>query len=98
VRIGAADVIKLKGATIFSPALAVSEAVESIVKDSGAILPVSLYHEDLRVCIGFPARVSKGGARPVEFDISKEEREKLLGSAEIIKREIGKLGLGQNAR
>lgn len=98
VRIGGADVIKLKGATIFSPALAVSEVVESIVRDSGAILPVSVYHEDLGVCIGFPARVSKEGARTVEFDINKEEREKFLGSAEIIKREIGKLGVGKNAR
>ncbi len=91
VKIGAANVIKLKGGTTFAPALAVAEVVESIVRDKGSVLPTSTYHEDLGVCIGFPAKVTRSGAYPVEFGLNEGEREKFLKSAEILKEEIGKL-------
>lgn len=91
VKLGAADVIRLKDATTFAPALAVAKVVESIVNDRGDVLPMSTYHEDLGVCIGFPSNITRSGAHPIEFELNEEEREKFLKSAEIIKREIGKL-------
>ncbi len=90
-RAGAANVIAMKGATTFAPALAVAKVVDSIVNDKGDILPVSTYHEDLGVCIGFPSKVHRDGTCPVEFDLNDEETEKFLKSAEIIKGEIIKL-------
>jgi malate/lactate dehydrogenase len=94
VKAGAADVIRLKGATTFAPALAVAEVIESIVNDRGNVLPISAYHEDLGVCIGFPANITRSGAYPVEFELNEEEREKFLKSVDIIKGEIGKLQEG----
>ncbi len=91
VRAGAADVIKLKGATTFAPALAVAEVVDSVVNDRGNVLPTSTYREDLGVCVGFPSKVTRSGASPVEFELNDEERERFLKSADIIKKEIGKL-------
>jgi malate/lactate dehydrogenase len=87
---GAAEVIKLKGATTFAPAIAVAEVVDSIANDRGNILPTSTYHEDLDVCIGFPSKVARSGAYPIEFELNEEEREKFLKSVEIIKGEIKK--------
>jgi malate/lactate dehydrogenase len=84
-RDGAAEVIKLKGATTFAPAIAVAEVVDSIVNDSGKILPTSTYNEELGICIGFPSKVTKDGARPVEFELNEEEKEKFQKSVEIIK-------------
>jgi malate/lactate dehydrogenase len=43
------------------------------------------------VCIGFPSKVTRNGAYPIEFELNEEEREKFLKSVEIIKGEIGKL-------
>lgn len=91
VKAGAAEVIRLKGATTFAPAIAVAEVVDSIVNDRSNILPTSAYHEDLGVYTGFPSKVTRNGAHPIEFELNEEEREKFLKSVEIIKGEIGKL-------
>lgn len=88
---GAVEVIKLKGATTFAPSIAVAEVVESIVNDSGKILPTSTYNEDLGLCIGFPSKVTRNGARVIEFGLDEEERKLFQNSVEIIKGEIGKL-------
>lgn len=90
-KVGAAEVIKLKGATTFAPALAVAEVIDSIVNDSGRIMPTSTYHEDLGACVGFPSRITRTGARPVEFGLSEEEKERFLRSANIIRGETEKL-------
>lgn len=92
-KIGAAEVIKKKGGTWFAPALAVSEVVESIVKDQKKTLPISMYREDLDVCIGFPSLVSKEGVKAMNLSLSKEENEKFLESIKILKNEIQKLGI-----
>ena len=88
---GAAEVIKLKGATTFAPAIAVAEVVDSIVNNSGKILPTSTYNEELGLCIGFPSKVTRAGSYPVEFELNGEEKEKFQKSVELIKVEIGKL-------
>jgi len=88
----AADVIRLKGATVFAPAAAIAELVECIVKDKKKVLPVSLYHDDYDICISNLATIGKDGARREEFRLSSEEKEKFLKSMRVIekvKKEIG---------
>jgi malate/lactate dehydrogenase len=82
---GAASVINLKGATTFAPAVAVAQVVRSIANDKGDILPTSTYNSDLGVCIGFPSKVTRSGAYPIEFELNEEEKESFQKSVEVLK-------------
>lgn len=74
----AAEVISLKGATVYAPGNAVSTMVESIVKNKKTILPVSAllegeygYHE---VCIGVPCVLGHDGAEKIiELKLNENE-------------------------
>ncbi|MDW0139358.1 MAG: malate dehydrogenase [Nitrososphaeraceae archaeon] len=74
----AAEVISLKGATVYAPGNAVSTMVESIVKNKKTILPVSAllegeygYHD---VCIGVPCVLGHDGAEKiVELQLNESE-------------------------
>jgi malate dehydrogenase len=74
----AAEVISLKGATVYAPANAVSTMVESIVKNKKTILPVSTllegeygYHD---VCIGVPCVLGHNGAEKIiELKLNESE-------------------------
>ena len=74
----AAEVISLKGATIYAPGNAVSTMVESIVKNKKTILPVSAllegeygYHD---VCIGVPCVLGHNGVEKiVELRLDESE-------------------------
>ena len=74
----AADVISLKGATVYAPGNAVSTMVESIVKNKKTILPVSVllegeygYHD---VCIGVPCVLGHDGAEKIiELKLNESE-------------------------
>lgn len=74
----AADVISLKGATVYAPGNAVSTMVESIVKNKKTILPVSAllegeygYHD---VCIGVPCVLGHDGAEKIiELKLNESE-------------------------
>jgi malate dehydrogenase len=74
----AAEVISLKGATIYAPGNAVSTMVESIVKNKKTILPVSAllegeygYHD---VCIGVPCVLGHNGVEKiVELKLDESE-------------------------
>jgi malate dehydrogenase len=74
----AAEVISLKGATVYAPGNAVSTMVESIVKDKKTILPVSAllegeygYHD---VCIGVPCVLGHDGAEKIiELKLNENE-------------------------
>lgn len=65
----AAEVIALKGATVYAPGNAVATMIESMVKDKKTVIPVSAYLEgeygvnDL--CIGVPAVIGAGGVEKV---------------------------------
>jgi malate dehydrogenase len=65
----AAEVIALKGATVYAPGNAVATMIESMVKDKKAVIPVSAYLQgeygvnDL--CIGVPAVIGAGGVEKV---------------------------------
>ena len=65
----AAEVISLKGATVYAPGNAVSTMVESIVKNKKTILPVSALLEGEYgyndVCIGVPCVLGHDGAEKI---------------------------------
>lgn len=82
----AAEVIRLKGATVFAPAAAVAELVECIVKDERKVMPVCVYHEDYDICISGLAKIAKDGARLEEFRLSSEEKENFLKSVRVIEK------------
>ena len=74
----AAEVISLKGATVYAPGNAVSTMVESIVKNKKTILPISAllegeygYHD---VCIGVPCVLGHDGVEKiVELKLNESE-------------------------
>jgi malate dehydrogenase len=75
----AAEVISLKGATVYAPGNAVSTMVESIIKNKRSILPVSAllegeygYHD---VCIGVPCVLGKEGIEKI-IELKLDENEK----------------------
>jgi len=97
----AAEVIALKGATVYAPISCIATLVETIVKNKKQLLPVSAYlngeygYYDL--FIGVPAIIgSKGIEKIIELELNEEEKEKFRKSAETIYnaiREIKNLGI-----
>jgi malate dehydrogenase len=74
----AAEVISLKGATVYAPGNAVSTMIESIVKNKRAILPVSALLEGeygySDVCIGVPCVLgSEGIEKIIELKLNENE-------------------------
>ena len=75
----AAEVISLKGATVYAPGNAVSTMVESIVKNKRAVLPVSALLEGEYgcngICIGVPCVLGSGGIEKI-IELKLNEAEK----------------------
>src|SRR6266487_183186 len=75
----AAEVISLKGATVYAPGNAVSAMVESIVKNKRAVLPVSALLEGEYgcngICIGVPCVLGSGGIEKI-IELKLNETEK----------------------
>lgn len=75
----AAEVIALKGATIYAPANAVAEMLDAIARDRRAIMPVCAYPDGKYgikdICIGVPAIIGGEGVEEiVEIELNDEER------------------------
>ncbi|GBC74591.1 Malate dehydrogenase [archaeon HR05] len=75
----AAEVIALKGATIYAPANAVAEMLDAIARDRRAIMPVCAYPDGKYgikdICIGVPAMIGGEGIEEiVEVELNDEER------------------------
>jgi malate dehydrogenase len=75
----AAEVIALKGATVYAPGNAVATMIEAVVKNKRSVIPVSALlegeygYED--VCIGVPAIVGKEGIQKViELKLNNSEQ------------------------
>jgi malate dehydrogenase len=74
----AAEVISLKGATVYAPGNAVSTMIESVVKNKRTILPVSAFLEGeygySDVCIGVPCVLgSEGIEKIIELKLNENE-------------------------
>ena len=98
VRNSAYEIIKLKGATNYSIALALVKITRSILRNENSILPVSTlitdYYGINDVCISIPSIVNKNGVEQyVRLDLSEEEQELFNHSANTLKKFIQSIDL-----
>jgi len=92
------EVIGLKGATFFAPAIAIVRMVDNILNDKKEVIPCSVCLEGEYgmegLSIGVPAKLGKGGMEGVvELDISDEEMLNFEKSAKKMKAVIEELRL-----
>ena len=76
----AAEVIKLKGATVHAPGNAISSIIDSIVNDKKQVMPVATCLDGeygfTDVTIGVPATIGKNGIENiVEFELNDDEKQ-----------------------
>jgi malate/lactate dehydrogenase len=91
VRKVAAEVIRLKGATFYAPAVAIAEVVESIVKDKKKTMPLSVHDDEHDIYISNLVTVACDGVRKADIRLNADEKERFLKSARIVEREIKKI-------
>lgn len=92
----AAEVIRLKGATVYAPGNAVSIMAESIIKDKKRIIPLSAYLDGeygaKDVCIGVPAVVGANGIEKIiELELNDFERSEFESGVKNVKDAISNL-------
>ena len=92
----AAEVIKLKGATVYAPGNAVSIMVEAIVKDKKRLIPLSAYLDGeygvRDVCIGVPAVVGQNGIEKIiELPLNDFERQEFEKGVQNVREAISVL-------
>jgi len=95
-RKAAAEVIALKGATIYAPAHGVARMVESVIKDKKMVLCLTAYlngeYGVKDVYVDVPAVLgSQGVERVIELKLSAEERAAFLKSVEVVKTAVAHL-------
>ncbi len=76
----AAEVIALKGATVYAPGNAIATMIEAVVKNKRSVIPVSTLLEGEYgcedVCIGVPAIVVREGVEKIiELKLSSFEQD-----------------------
>jgi L-lactate dehydrogenase len=91
-------VIAGKGATNYAIGLSGARIVEAVLRDEGAVLPVSSvlegYHGISGVALSVPSVVDASGVRRViEVPLADEERERLRASAGAIRASLEALGI-----
>ncbi len=92
----AAEVIALKGATIYAPAHGIARMVESVIKDKRMVLCMTAHlngeyglkdvYVDLPAVLG-----ARGVERVIELKLNTEERAAFLKSVEVVKTACGLL-------
>ena len=85
------------GSAYYSPGACVVEMVEAILKNKRRLLPCAAYLDGeyglKDVYVGVPVILGASGAeRIVEVDLTEEEKNALHASAEIVRKNIAKLG------
>jgi malate dehydrogenase len=97
VRFVAAEVIKMKGATFYGPAVAIYKMVNAVVNDTKEEIPTSVILQGefgiQDVAVGVPAVLGKNGIEEVvEYQLTQEELDALKNSASILKERLKELG------
>lgn len=92
----AAEVIALKGATIFAPAHGITRMVESVIKDKKMVLCLTAHlngeYGVKDVYVDVPAVLgARGVERVIELKLNDEERAAFLKSVEVVKAAVGHL-------
>lgn len=92
----AMNVIERKGATQWGPATGVAHMVEAIIRDTGAVLPGSVYldgeygHDD--VALGVPVKLGSDGIESIiEWELSPSEQDGLDAAAEKLRDQYRKI-------
>ncbi|MCW4017853.1 MAG: malate dehydrogenase [Candidatus Bathyarchaeota archaeon] len=91
-----ANVIKLKGATIYAPAAVIALTADAVIKDRKRVMSVSTCPSGEYGCsdfsIGVPAVIGKDGVeRIVELKLSAESQQRLEKSQNAIRQAIAQL-------
>ena len=91
-----AEVIKLKGSTIFAPAVNIAIMADAVVKGRNRVMSVSTYLQGeygfSDVAIGVPVILGRNGIEKIlELELSPESRRRFEKSVLIIKEAIKKL-------
>jgi malate dehydrogenase len=94
----AADVIALKGATVYAPGNAVATMIESMSKDKKMVIPVSAYLQGeygvSDICIGVPAVIGAAGVEKiVELKLDSFEQDVFTKGVASVKEAIAALPL-----
>lgn len=88
---GGAEIIALKGATFYGVAMAVSNIVETIMRDDSAIIPVAHVLDEsfgdwAGVAVSVPCRIGWDGInQPLHISMNEEETEKMNQSVKTLK-------------
>ncbi len=91
-----ADVIKLKGATIYAPSVAIATMADAVIHDRNRVISVSTCPDGEYSCssvsIGVPVVLGKNGCeRIIELKLSEESQQRFNHSVETIKQAIATL-------
>jgi malate dehydrogenase len=92
----AAEVIALKGATIFAPAHGITRMVESVIKDKKMVLCLTAHlngeYGVKDIYLDVPAVLgARGVERVIELKLNDEERAAFLKSVEVVRAAVGHL-------
>lgn len=92
----AAEVIALKGATIYAPAHGITRMVESVIKDKKMVLCLTAHlngeYGVKDVYVDVPAVLGAGGVeRVIDLKLNEEERAAFLKSVEVVKTAVSHL-------
>jgi len=95
-RTSGADVIKLKGATKYAPAVVIAIIVDAVLRGRNRVMSVSTLLKGeygfSDISIGVPVILGKNGVeRILELKLSSEAKKQFMRSASIIKRMINRL-------
>jgi L-lactate dehydrogenase len=93
VRRSGHEIVKCKGYTNHGIALATTEIIEAIVRDSREIMPLSTlvdgFHGVRGVCLSLPVVVGRGGAiKRIEVELSPGEIGSFRRSAEMVRQAV----------
>jgi malate dehydrogenase len=85
-----------KGSAYYAPSAAAFSMVEAILKDKKKTMPACVYLEGeygiKDICIGVPAKLGRSGINEIiEIDLTAEEKEKLVSSANAVKKAVAGL-------
>ena len=89
-RVSGADVIKLKGATTYAPAVVIAITVDAVLRGRNRVMSVSTFLQGeyglSNISIGVPVILGKNGVeRILELELSSEVKRQFKKSASIIK-------------
>ncbi len=96
-KFGGGEIVKLMGTSAwYAPGAAAAEMVESIVKDSGRVLPCAVWLNGQYglsdLFIGAPVRLGRNGVEEIiEVELDEEERKLLDASAAHVRANVAKL-------